>query len=352
MRRVLGLQSLASQDWQRAGDVFGPFRDSELCDAVGQAWGLHADKGELDQARFRYRLVHFLFWHIDFESAYSAISHQIPGTVRKYAADYPKLLNTLRGEDRCDSLDFSHLELLAEVEDAFFRQGRKVTAEHECKVFEALRQTPDSVPALVAFDMVLQTPGFDQKPELWKKAERLLTCRLGKLTLARAINAHCRRSRELDLELAERVLATGWDLAPSNEQKAILLLGLAELEARLGRPQALATAAKVYDRFPFTSAAASARTLAIHIHLYGHRLIDIRDFAAQPSDAPAKALAFLKLLQTRMPAEHGGLDQALLDLAWNQRVKKQLDQSAELLHDLLKKYPGLASGGSRHAQAG
>jgi tetratricopeptide (TPR) repeat protein len=45
----------------------------------------------------------------------------------------------------------------------------------------------------------------------------------------------------------------------------------------------------------------------------------------------------LRQLQARGPAS--GLDQALLDLAWNQQMKNKLDQSGELLRELLDKYP-------------
>lgn len=89
------------------------------------------------------------------------------------------------------------------------------------------------------------------------------------------------------------------------------------------KSEALATAARVYEKFPETRFAAESRVLAASIH---------------QESAPDKAVEFVRRLQKQGKAQRDGLDRALFQSATAYFQKKDYDTSIKLLLEVVNDY--------------
>ncbi len=345
--RETGYRLLMDRKWAQAAEHFGAGFAEDLVLCVDRAWSSAVERDPEQLARFRHRLAHFLFDHVDFDFPFSA--HNRPSRVmERFSKAYPGLRDSILKEDHVPPLDFTHVETMAPIIDRAVQ--RQLTPADRTAILEALRTHPESLPALAAFISYSGSVAGQEEQQiaLWRQVSPFMTGPRGKLTLARNVKHSVPYVKGLDFPLMRAILVEARDLPPSDEQKGDLLYALARLQARMAKAnqgeetpeKALATAAEVYEKLPRTRSAAEARVLAVAIHLYGGELESVEDFSRQPAGGADKALALVRSFQKQAPSRRVGLDRALMEIAHFHLVRKEHDRSEPLMLEVVRDHSG------------
>lgn len=316
-----GRKLLLAGNWQAAGEHYGR-RQHWLRQDFEEVWRSELEGDEQAQARFRYRLLNVLFWHSG--DSYGWTNGWTD--LERHGDAYLELVGKLPVGEGEGALDLSHLGLLKEVAE---RGRRGELTEHDhARIVSAIRQSPDSLPAVVAYMVLVETRRHTEKEAvLWEEARELPWGKYGKLTLAR--EAQCAVSR-IDRRLLRSILREGWELAPSNEEKASLLKSLSKTQwdiaraHRVGLQTALGYAEKVYRDFPGTAGAREARLLAVKMLL--------------EKFGPERAVALVREFQREKP-EPAGVARAVFEIARRARWDKDYDTAKRLLVEIVQRYP-------------
>jgi hypothetical protein len=320
--RVEGRRLIKAEQWQQAADLFG-IDYIRLKKTVSAEWRDAQAKPQAERDRYRFALANFLFRYMNFMSGGRGCA---AGNVLAYAEEYQQIVARLPAEEAQGALDFSHLDLLHSIGPRY-RDFQPGPQEFRARVTEAVKSDPNSVPAIVAL-ILLVTTVEDGKPVVsWEAAHQLATSPWARLSLARAAAA----SHNVPLRMRLLITERGWRLAPTKEEKAMLLYCRAESIAGSSQSRSYKTVEAtldavrpIYRQFPTTQFAGNARRLAVTV-LAG-------------ADRTEEALALVRELQS-LGAEHrGGLDRALFQLSQAHFRRKQFEQSESLLREVIRDY--------------
>lgn len=316
--RENGVELLKAERWSEAAETLAVW-PYELKQAVQSAWEIPPAKGEMDQGRFRYRLTHFFFDHMDFTWEGWTASAAL---IENYGTRYQEIVARNPPPMGAAVLDFSHLNLLSKIFAA--RNNNSMDRKDRDEIYTALKANAESIPAQAAYMIYMDSLNERDKWEEFVRAAEILANQRGKLNLARLI-ARCGRSSE-QFKLAVSILADAWGLAPSNQEKARLLFALAEAQAgqKENLPRAGATAMQVYLFFPETQYAAEARALAASV-------------LCQSGDI-ARAVELIRDLRKKGGIHQAGIDRALFDTAVQYYQKGDHDRSIALLEEVVKDF--------------
>ncbi|MCI0456907.1 MAG: hypothetical protein L0Z62_08010 [Gemmataceae bacterium] len=316
--RTVGPKLLAAQRWQEAGEAYHGW-DDELEQAVRLALASPSGTTPLGRDRFTFRLLTFYFRHADLTRD---LWRRGLDDLLEHAQGYVALLPRVPAVERREALDFTGLGQLRQLSQRF-----RITPADRKDLAGALKAHPESLPLTVAYLFCLEWVNSDDRPQACAEAMTVLSSRPGKLLLARAL-----RGRTTDTPAAIRrdALRAGWELAPSDAEKAFLLHALAvvldgqskDKDDRSARREALTLAVRVYEEFPRTPGAAESRPLAVALTL---RWL-----------GPRAALVLLRQLQRSGPEQQVGLEVALCQLARHFSRQGQPDRSSALFREVVQ----------------
>ncbi len=317
-----GRRLVQAGQWQQAADAFGTWFHA-LSETVAWEWYGVRNKPPRERDRYRFDLVNFYFRHMSFvQSGWRADI----GRIREYAKEYPQIVARLPAAETSDALDFSHVELL-ESTVQLSNESELTHGEHRARVITAVESAPQSIPALVAMMLLVDTLQSGEPLLAWEDAERLATSPWARLTLARAAAAKL----GVPLETKRRIIERGWQLAPTAEEKAMLLYrgAAAVAGATRGRSSqqveaALEATRPIYRQFPLTRFAANARQLAVSALADAGRI--------------EESLVLVRDLQNQGEEQRGGLDRALFDVSQAHFKREQYDDSEALLREVVREY--------------
>jgi tetratricopeptide (TPR) repeat protein len=317
-----GRRLVQAGQWQRAADVFGIWFHP-LSEAVAWEWYGARDKPPRERDRYRFDLVNFYFRHMSFvQGGWRADI----GRILEYAKEYPQIVARLPAAETSDVLDFSHVELLESMVQPY-SESKLTRDEHGARVFTAVESDPESIPALVAMMLLVDTLQSGKPLLAWEDAERLAPSPWARLTLARTVAA----KHGVSLETKRRIIERGWRLAPTAEEKAMLLYRGAEAVAGSTRGRSaqqvesvLEATRPIYRQFPLTRFAANARQLAVSALADAGRI--------------EESLSLVRDLQSQGEEQRGGLDRALFHVSQVHFKREQYDDSEALLREVVRDY--------------
>ena len=319
----IGRPLLIAQRWEEAGEVYGtsytthgPFEGDDqdvisLWKEVRSVWGIHGDRPQAEQDRFRFHLTNFMFLHA---SLPYYLWEQIEGSydfadLEMLAEEYPTWAAGLPERKSAQALDFSHIDLLQRIA-GLPEDHEHIEAEMD-RIFDALRENPESIPAILAFLLYLESVG-DETAAI-DIGREVLTGRIGRLTLARwAISFY----DEDDPPLAE-ILWQAVDVAPSQEERALFLGWIALC---LPRAERIPSVRRLFESYPDTRAGKAAG---------GELFWSILD-----QEGPEEALAEVRRLQDTGLRGREAIDSALVLIGKNLLESDELERAESIFRDV------------------
>ncbi|MCZ6603015.1 MAG: hypothetical protein O6952_08415 [Planctomycetota bacterium] len=323
----LGLGLLQEQEWEQAEEAYGRWTHV-LEEGVRKAWDSHADRPRKERHRFHFQLANFLVRH-----GKISLDH-----LEDIAIEYSTWVRSVSPEERGQSLDFSHADLLVWIRTQDHDQH--ISLAEQQRVLDALESNPDSIPALYALRWVHGVlRRCDEEDEFFSKAEEILQTPLSRLALARI--AAGRLDTEFTTEY-QVILREEWSRGQTSHEQALLLFGLGrKLLRRAGadeasRDEALDHLEQVYQVYPRTYWAAEARRIAIP-KLFGR-------------DWPNGILQEVRRLQGKGEEHKPGLDSVMRGIAsrmeWESQARVVENPLREIvLLEIVREYPDSSAAG-------
>ena len=225
-------------------------------DDVVSVWDICADRPQIEQDRFHFQLVNFFFlhesliWHVVMRREEGL--YEFP-EIEKLAKEYLMWAEGLPDDEGSERLDFSHVDLLHDLPRSAAEAAQGMEG-----VFRALKEDPDSIPAILAF--IWHAEHAEDYSEVYAVGRELLTGRIGRLTLARYASEAFDENDPFDVESIEDAV----EITPSREEKA-LFLGLLTY-AKFGEERVSAVR-DIFESFPNTQVGEAAGIEAIQLAL-------------------------------------------------------------------------------------
>lgn len=316
-QRQAGVLLLEGEQWEEAGELLGTY--PRLLIVVQKAWNAHEDWHQERRDKYRFQLARFFFQHADLITiGWPYYYHR---EIQGLAESYNSLQDQFPELDAGEPLDLSHEELFSRD---WILEGDALE-ERRAEVAGILRTKPDSIPALSALRAVLyvERSRVVQSGEgVWHPPTEKLNSPRFRLAMAREAAA---QTQGTGYE-AEDALENGWHLAPSRHQQAFLLNRLAEFKTYNdpGKVGFIA-ARRVFEKFPETPAASTARALA----------------ATNVTEAkgPDRAVRYLRIMQARGEPHTRGLDQAWFAVSVEYKQIGRMDDAIASLNEIIRLYP-------------
>lgn len=324
---------LLNEQWDKAAEVYGgEYYDLEM--AVRSAWEWASEK-KTDAARyrFRYHLVHFYYGHVG-----PRLMRDDHGLFGEFAAIYFDLEAQVPASGRRPPLGFSPgglVEWATTPSSKAWDDG--VTPEDESRILIALRASPESIPALQALASCgRRKRACETRERLIEAAEEMLITPLSRLWLARIVASW--RVSGGGTEAMGRILESGWELAPTEGERAALYresvrsaaLLLEEATGERSVDARVSAERNVWMRFPASRAAAYAREEAVSLLAWDGRL--------------REALDLVRRLQGMGKNHKNGLDDALWRLARGYEREGDRKASDDVYRELAEDFPETFAG--------